>query len=690
MSDEQRDRGDTSLTGFPVELSAASGLRGWLDGIADDLITGWAIPGELAKFPITLVVVEAGREVCRIYPSGWRQDIADVNQGDGRSSFSVSTPMVLRDGQIHHLDVREGDVNGPSVLTRALTVRLTAHASDENVQTTVAAPAAASTASPEGQVKFSFVINFYNMKREAERTLTALTSWYQRDAEDIFWEVLCVDNGSNPPLDEAWIRSFGPQFRLVRPSKKLPSPCFALNEAVRSARGEYIALMIDGAHVVSPGVVREAADALAETPRAIVGLRQWFFGGDQRWLSAVGYTREQEDIAFGRIGWPANGYRLFEVSTPMMPSPNTWFDGASESNCLFISASLFGQLGGYDETFDTPGGGLSNLDLFSRAADVADAVIMLIGEASFHQFHGGTTTNVDDYEKDALVRAYMNDFTKKRGHALRYVAPENIRYRGHMPTEQATITRQRPIFSSSIGVTRRVRSADSYQYFDSGAERYLVGFAAESGIIDASRWLGEPTGVAAGDLSNLQEIIRSRRPSRVIAVNQEPGLLGYVEDVLGLIGIEDAKTVCVGSSALHEVRRERGQRVRIGGPTCCATTLQEVRRSLGAEPEVLVIFRADDVDDLPVDSIRTYMQFVSAGSLIIVTRTAFEQPWLGYSRRWSRKAIQLLTLPDSEFRVDHSWERHLVTACPWGYLRRVYAKMPGGEDDASLDDLALI
>ncbi len=51
-------------------------------------------------------------------------------------------------------------------------------------------------------------------------------------------------------------------------------------------------------------------------------------------------------------------------------------------------------MGGLDERFDTPGGGLANLDFFNRVHErEALRPIMLLGEATFHQFHGGVASN---------------------------------------------------------------------------------------------------------------------------------------------------------------------------------------------------------------------------------------------------------------------------------------------------------
>ena len=52
-------------------------------------------------------------------------------------------------------------------------------------------------------------------------------------------------------------------------------------------------------------------------------------------------------------------------------------------------------MGGFDERFQSPGGGLVNLDFF-RLAITCNRLqpIVLLGEGSFHQFHGGVATNV--------------------------------------------------------------------------------------------------------------------------------------------------------------------------------------------------------------------------------------------------------------------------------------------------------
>ncbi len=46
------------------------------------------------------------------------------------------------------------------------------------------------------------IVCFFDMRREARRTLFSLTDGYQRGIEVGSYEVIAIDNGSNEPLDE--------------------------------------------------------------------------------------------------------------------------------------------------------------------------------------------------------------------------------------------------------------------------------------------------------------------------------------------------------------------------------------------------------------------------------------------------------------------------------------------------------
>jgi cephalosporin hydroxylase len=436
--------------------------------------------------------------------------------------------------------------------------------------------------------------------------------------------------------------------------------------------------MIDGAHILSPGVLREAWDSFSDTPEAVVGLRQWFIGGDQRWLSISGYTREQEDMLFDKIAWPRHGYKLFKISTPIWESPNHWLDGMIESNCLFVPRQIYTRIGGMDERFDEPGAGYANLDLFKRAVEAVDEpLIALLGEASFHQFHDGTTTNVSDAEKERRVRAYENTYIRLRGAPYIGIPPVNIRQRGQLRAQAAIVGRQRPLSPAVIGVTEGVRKGSLPQHFDSNSTANLQSVYVECELNKLTTWLGHKVAVAPADIVEIQDIIFQIRPACIVAVNANLGVLALLDSLLRMAGLPSTRILHIGAQAEAPPACVE----TITGPPCAAETLDAVERGLGLAEDVLVLFTPLAGDHVPVESLRAYGRFVSRRSYLVFLGSVFSQPWLGYSKNWYLSAIKTF-VSESAFVIDHSRNRQLITTCPNGYLQRL---LENGWVDSQID-----
>ena len=659
-------------------LGASAGVFGYLDEANHLEISGWCHAGAAFSEPVALELVEAGQVLATIKADRWRQDLEDLRQGDGRCGFKFAPPAMLYDGAEHQLDLRLP--GGGSLTAQPMTIAFPAVAPVLTEQSKPVRPA------PGGAPVLSIIVNFYNMEREAARTLLSLSRKYQEGVEDIPYEVLCIDNGSNPPLSEAFVASFGPEFRLIRPAVVRPSPCAALNEAAAMARGRWLALMIDGAHLLSPGALREAYRSLNAEPGAIVALRQWFIGGDQRWLSSVGYSRELEDLLFARINWPDQGYRIFNIASPMFESPNSWFDGLSESNCLFVPSDLYRQIGGFDEAFEIPGAGFANLDLFRRAAAAAVAVVCLVGEASFHQYHGGVTTNIDDAEKDRRVRAYAAQYEQVRGEEFVNLAPEKIRLAGSIQISSALAVRQRNYCPAQLGVTDRVRPRTDALQFDEDAQKYLQTTYIETGRHLDTRWAGLAVGVAPSDLTDIQEAIWRVRPEFVVMKDARPGLVRFVASILPSLGLDDTQILVPSNS--HETGDLPVNVKRIAGDPNTERVLDQVWEQIGAAEHVLVLYQPDADQTFPVESLNIYARFVSFDSYLIVLSAALGQPWLGYSQSRLYRAIVRFVEAHPGFVVDRTMNRHFITTCPSGFLRRVLDPVRVGEYDLALDDLS--
>ena len=259
----------------------------------------------------------------------------------------------------------------------------------------------------------SVIVAFHDMQREAPRTLHTLSLAYQRGVTAGDYEVIALDVGSVPPLDEALVRSHGEHFRLLR-FPRTPSPAAAINAAVREARGAAVMVCIDGARMLTPGILGLATAALRGLPAAFVATLSWHLGPKVQNESMLeGYGQDVEDRLLESIDWRANGYSLFTVGSLAQSSRAGWLGSISESNCIAMRRVAWERLGGYDEQFTSPGGGLVNPDFYRRACDLLGPPIVLLGEGTFHQFHGGVATNVPRTIRP--VQPMMQEYVAIRG-----------------------------------------------------------------------------------------------------------------------------------------------------------------------------------------------------------------------------------------------------------------------------------
>jgi hypothetical protein len=233
------------------------------------------------------------------------------------------------------------------------------------------------------------------MDRELPRTLRTLSPDYQRGIDVRDYEVVVVDNGSPRPLDEAMLAAFPGRLRSFRVNPAPVSPARAANLGVDMADGELVGLIVDGARMASPGLLDRALLAMRLSERPIVATPGYHLGLDRHMQAAdAGYDQSTEDRLLDRVNWQHDGYRLFEVSTLAASSGRGWFGPMGESSALFMRPETWGELHGLDERFELPGGGLVNHDLYRRACVLEGGqLILLLGEGTFHQFHGGAATS---------------------------------------------------------------------------------------------------------------------------------------------------------------------------------------------------------------------------------------------------------------------------------------------------------
>jgi len=258
-------------------------------------------------------------------------------------------------------------------------------------------------------MRLSVILIAHDMERELPRTVRSLSPVMQRGCSGEDYELIVVDNGSQRPVSEQELKCIAPNVRLLTAPNPSPSPVAAIHQGLDAAVGELVGVCIDGARMASPGLLASALAASHLHPKPVIGTLAFHLGFKVQMESIFeGYSQNIEDVLLARCGWEDDGYRLFGISTFAGSSSAGWFALPAETNALFLKRSHWRDLnGGYDLRFVTPGGGLANLDLWRRLADdLTSGLIMLLGEGTFHQVHGGVATNARESPLPEFSREY--------------------------------------------------------------------------------------------------------------------------------------------------------------------------------------------------------------------------------------------------------------------------------------------
>lgn len=526
-------------------------------------------------------------------------------------------------------------------------------------------------------VALSVVVVFYNMHREARRTLQSLARSYQRGIEGLDYEVIAIDNGSDPDhrLTEELVRSFGPEFHLLDMGEHAdPSPAAALNAGIALARGEALALMIDGAHVLTPGVLQHGMTALSAYEPAVVATQQWYVGpGQQGDVQQSGYDQAVEDRLFERIQWPVDGYRLFEISHFI--GERDWFDGIIESNCLFVPRKLLEQLGGFDERFSMPGGGYANLDLFERLGLTPGVTpASILGEGSFHQFHGGTTTNVaDEGERRDRVASYGQHFLELRGRPL--VGLERpVKYVGALDRGAARRTRSRRGVGTAFDALRDpVRHNAAAQAIPVPDELKLAAIEAvwDRQAWREATWLGRPVNRYPTDLQCYQELLAKLRPGLVVLAGDDDGLGGralFTASICDHLG--HGQVVAIGRSEVAG-RPQHPRITHLHGQAELDDVAAQVK-ALAHDQADAMVFLALGHDQRVLEAFEHYAPLVPVGGYVVVENTIVNgRPVAAGFGAGPLEAVFQILQRHPDFVTDPTLERYTVTFNRNGYLRRL-------------------
>jgi hypothetical protein len=248
------------------------------------------------------------------------------------------------------------------------------------------------------------IVITYQMEREWPRTLYTLQPPYQKPS--------------------------GMTTRIYQVESEELTPGPIVNAVAAKIEEEYIAVMIDGARMVTPGILQWTRRALEMEPNPFVYTLGMHLGYEvQSKAMYKGYNQAREDAILSQHDWRTNGYLLWQLSCLAGSSTQGFWGGETEANYFACRRESFLEAGGYDERFRSPGGGFSNLELFSRLTGAMQPV-MLLGEMNTHQFHGGVSSN----SWASMRKTYNAEYKKIFGKTFASWWKRPI-YVGHVPVE---------------------------------------------------------------------------------------------------------------------------------------------------------------------------------------------------------------------------------------------------------------
>lgn len=113
----------------------------------------------------------------------------------------------------------------------------------------------------------SIIMIVYKMPDQADKTLLSLSPAYQHEVEEKDYEVIVVENRSDKIFGADRAKKYAGNVRYFLREETERTPVHAVNFGVSKARGTHVAVMIDGARMVSPGRCGANTSGVSHVPR---------------------------------------------------------------------------------------------------------------------------------------------------------------------------------------------------------------------------------------------------------------------------------------------------------------------------------------------------------------------------------------------------------------------------------------
>ncbi len=236
-----------------------------------------------------------------------------------------------------------------------------------------------------------------------------------------------------------------------------------------------------------------------------------------------------------------------------------------------------------------PGGGFANLDFFERMTGTPGvSLVTMLGEGTFHQVHGGTTTN--EAQPVELIRSYEEHYEQLRGRRFRVPGAARVLRGEHPPCGQPDQAAPPACASGTSGTptsgARHGRPSRPLPVSQDLKLDFIDAFWSSEEWRNAT-WLGRRTHRAPTDLFVYQELIERLRPDWIVETRTGVGgralFLASICDLVGGGQVLSIDGYPVGDPPEHP----RITYLR-GDPAAPATAAQ-AREIVGREPRGFVI-----------------------------------------------------------------------------------------------------
>jgi len=194
-------------------------------------------------------------------------------------------------------------------------------------------------------------------------------------------------------------------------------------------------------------------------------------------------------------------------------------------------------------------------------------------------------------------------------------------------------------------------------------------------------WLGVATEKLPLDLWIYQEIITTLRPDLILETGTRfGGSALFMASVCDLLGHGRVVTVDLAELATNETTRPAHPRIiYLTGSSTSQATLDAMRKHAHEAGCVMAILDSDHTMTHVLDELKLYGPLVTPGSYLIAEDTNINgHPVASDFGPGPMEAVEVFLKGSTDFLIDRSREKFLLTFNPKGYLRKV---APGSADE---------